>query len=64
VVAHGDDHIDTWDLVDRAAPSAIGEYLLDRPRDPLYRLAVSANAWKRRGALVASFWIIRHRGGS
>ncbi len=30
------DRIDDWDLVDRAAPSVIGGYLADKPRDPLY----------------------------
>jgi 3-methyladenine DNA glycosylase AlkD len=53
-------HIDTWDLVDRAAPRVIGEHLLDRPRDPLFALARSANPWERRTAIVACFWIIRH----
>jgi len=33
------DRIDTWDLVDRAAPHVVGGYLWDKPRDPLYRLA-------------------------
>jgi 3-methyladenine DNA glycosylase AlkD len=56
----GHDHIDTWDLVDRAAPRVIGQYLLDRPRDPLYLLARSTNLWERRTAVVASYWIIRN----
>jgi 3-methyladenine DNA glycosylase AlkD len=54
----GHEHIDTWDLVDRAAPRVVGEYLLDRPRDPLHRLARSSNRWERRTAVVASYWII------
>ncbi|MFC8193136.1 DNA alkylation repair protein [Cellulomonas sp. NPDC057328] len=58
----GHEHIDTWDLVDRAAPRVVGEFLLDRPRDPLHRLARSVNRWERRTALVASYWTIRHGG--
>ncbi|MFE0748068.1 DNA alkylation repair protein [Gordonia sp. NPDC058843] len=53
-------HIDTWDLVDRAAPRVVGEYLLDRSRSPLHALSRSSNPWERRTAIVASFWIIRH----
>ncbi|MEV2278662.1 DNA alkylation repair protein [Nocardiopsis sp. NPDC049922] len=53
-------HIDTWDLVDRAAPRVVGEYLLDRSRERLHRLARSTNPWERRTAIVACFWIIRH----
>lgn len=52
-------HIDTWDLVDRAAPRVIGDYLLHRSRAPLFDLARSANVWERRTAITASFWIIR-----
>jgi 3-methyladenine DNA glycosylase AlkD len=53
------DRIDTWDLVDRAAPRVIGWYLLDQPRDVLYRLAASENIWERRTAITAAFWLIR-----
>lgn len=54
------DHIDTWDLVDRAAPRVVGEYLLDRPKGPIHELSRSGNHWERRSAIVACFWIIRH----
>lgn len=60
IYMEGHQHIDTWDLVDRAAPRVVGEYLLDRPRDPLYRLAKSSNQWERRTAVVACYWLIRH----
>src|SRR5687768_430828 len=33
------DAIDTWDMVDRAAPHVVGRYLLNRSRDPLFELA-------------------------
>jgi 3-methyladenine DNA glycosylase AlkD len=53
------DRIDTWDLVDRAAPRVVGWYLIDEPRDVLYRLAASPDIWERRTAITASFWLIR-----
>jgi 3-methyladenine DNA glycosylase AlkD len=54
------DHIDTWDLVDRAAPRVVGWYLLDKPRDELHSLAVSADPWRRRTAITACFMLIRN----
>jgi 3-methyladenine DNA glycosylase AlkD len=54
------DRIDNWDLVDRAAPRVVGWYLLDKPRDPLYELAASADPWERRTAIPAPFWFIRN----
>ncbi|WP_086823714.1 DNA alkylation repair protein [Allokutzneria sp. NRRL B-24872] len=53
------DRIDSWDLVDRAAPRVIGWYLLDKPRDPLHALARSSDTWERRTAITATFWLIR-----
>jgi hypothetical protein len=53
------DRIDTWDLVDRAAPYVVGGYLFDRPRDPLYVLAASEHWWERRTAVVATYYFIR-----
>jgi len=37
------DRINNWDLVDRSAPYVVGGYLLDKPRDILYKLARSKN---------------------
>lgn len=53
------DRIDTWDLVDRAAPRVVGWYLLDKPRDVLFELARSPSIWERRTAITAAFWLIR-----
>lgn len=53
------DRIDTWDLVDRAAPHVVGGYLADKPRDPLYELAASPRWWERRTAIVATYYFIR-----
>jgi hypothetical protein len=54
------DRIDTWDLVDRAAPHVIGGYLWDKPREPLYRLAASAQWFERRTSIVSTWFFIRH----
>ena len=56
--------IDTWDLVDRAAPYVVGGYLSDKAREPLYVLARSA-AWPERrhvhrGDLSSSDWQVEH----
>ena len=53
------DLIDTWDLVDRSAIWVVGEYLVDRPRDVLYRLASSKRPMERRTAILSTFAFIR-----
>jgi 3-methyladenine DNA glycosylase AlkD len=53
------DRINTWDLVDVSAHQVIGGYLLDRPRDILYRLARSARWWERRIAMMATLTFVR-----
>lgn len=54
------DRIDSWDLVDRAAPYVVGGYLADKDREPLYRLARSHSLWERRTAIVATYYFIRN----
>lgn len=51
--------INNWDLVDRAAPHVIGGWLADKPRDVLYELASSSDPWRRRTAIVATWFFIR-----
>ena len=53
------DRIDTWDLVDRSAGWVVGEYLVDKPRDALDRLAASDRPMERRTATLATFAFIR-----
>ncbi len=48
------DRINNWDLVDLAAYYVVGRYLADKPRDILYKLALSKNLWERRTAIVAT----------
>jgi 3-methyladenine DNA glycosylase AlkD len=52
--------INNWDLVDCSAPAIVGGYLLERNREPLYRLARSESLWARRIAVLATFAFIRY----
>lgn len=52
--------INNWDLVDLSAPGIVGEYLKDKPRGDLYRLADSPLLWDRRIAVVSTFTLIRN----
>jgi 3-methyladenine DNA glycosylase AlkD len=53
------DRITTWDMVDRAAPSVVGGYLLGRPRTVLYELAEAAEPLRRRIAITAPLYFVR-----
>lgn len=52
--------INNWDLVDLSAPYIVGEYLKDKSRDDLYRLADSPLLWEQRIAVVATATLIRN----
>ena len=52
--------INNWDLVDLTAHKIIGNYLLDKPRNILYKLAHSKNLWQKRIAIIATFEFIRN----
>jgi 3-methyladenine DNA glycosylase AlkD len=54
-------HINNWDLVDLSAPNILGDYLLDRDRSVLYRLACSINLWERRISVMSTLTFIRRR---
>lgn len=51
--------INNWDLVDTSAPYILGDYLLSREKDILYRLANSSSLWERRIAIIATFACIK-----
>ena len=53
------DRINNWDLVDRAAPHVVGEFLIDGDRKVLDRLAGSDDPHERRTALVSTYAFIR-----
>ncbi len=51
--------INNWDLVDLTAPKTIGEYLLDKDKSILFKLASSKNVWDRRIAVMSTFPFIK-----
>ena len=53
-------HINNWDLVDLSAPQIVGQYLLDKNRDILYKLAESDLLWDNRIAIVSTLTFIRN----
>jgi len=53
-------NINNWDLVDLSAPNIVGDYLLDKPRDILYKLAQSNSLWEKRIAIISTFTFIKN----
>lgn len=51
--------INNWDLVDLSAPSIVGEYLIDKDRSVLYKLAESPCLWEQRISIVSTFAFIK-----
>ena len=51
--------VNNWDLVDTSAYKIVGEYLMDKNRAVLVKLANSKNIWERRIAIVSTFQFIR-----
>jgi 3-methyladenine DNA glycosylase AlkD len=52
--------INSWDLVDVSAHHIIGAFLVDKGKEPLYRLAKSMNLWERRISIISTFYFIKH----
>jgi len=52
-------NINNWDLVDISAPKVFGNFLFDKKKNVLYKLANSNNLWERRIAIVSTFDFIR-----
>lgn len=52
------DRINNWDLIDISCRDIIGRYLFDKPRKPLYNLAVSEDLWERRIAIISTAYFI------
>jgi 3-methyladenine DNA glycosylase AlkD len=52
-------NINNWDLVDLTAYKIVGEFLKDKQKDVLYKLAQSNNLWEKRIAIISCFAFIR-----
>jgi 3-methyladenine DNA glycosylase AlkD len=51
--------INNWDLVDLSAQHIVGDYLLERRRSVLTKLARSIDLWERRIAILSTYCFIR-----
>jgi len=51
--------VNNWDLVDLSADKIMGEYLMDKPRGVLHKLARSSSLWDRRIAILSTFAFIK-----
>ena len=54
------ENINNWDLVDLSAPRIIGDYLHNKDRSILSKLAKSNNLWERRIAILSTLNFIRN----
>jgi len=52
-------NVNNWDLVDLSAPRILGQYLLERDRKILYKLARSKNLWQKRIAIISTLTFIK-----
>lgn len=53
------EYVNNWDLVDVTCTHTIGEYLVNRDKEILYKLAKSKNLWEKRIAIVSTASFIR-----
>ena len=51
--------VNNWDLVDLSAPTLVGQFLADKPRDLLYDLAGRPSLWENRIAIVSTLHLVR-----
>ena len=51
--------INNWDLVDASAEYIVGDFLLNKGKNPIYRLAKSQNLWERRISIMSTFYFIK-----
>ena len=53
-------HINNWDLVDLSAPKIVGQHLLDREKEILYKYARSKKLWDKRIAILSTATFIKN----
>lgn len=53
--------INNWDLVDLSAPHIVGAFLVDKNKQPLYKLAKSNLLWERRISILATFYFLKNK---
>jgi len=50
--------VNNWDLVDLSAYKILGDYIKDRDRKIIYKLAKSKNLWEKRISIISTFAFI------
>ncbi len=53
-------NINNWDLVDLSSYHILGDYLLERDKSILYKLAKSDNLWERRISIISTYKFIKN----
>ncbi|MEK6917337.1 MAG: DNA alkylation repair protein [Nanoarchaeota archaeon] len=53
-------YINNWDLVDLSSHKIVGEFLVDKKRDILYKLASSNDLWEKRISMISTFAYIKN----
>src|SRR3989338_2649437 len=53
-------YVNNWDLVDLSADKIVCRYMIDKDKSILYKLAKSSNFWKRRIAIISTFYFIKN----
>ena len=53
-------YVNNWDLVDLTAHKIVGQYLEDKDRKVLYKLAKASNLWEKRIAMISCWGYIRN----
>ena len=48
------DRMNNWNIIDISCGHVVGGYLIDKPRDILYKLASSQIMWERRIAIIST----------
>ncbi len=51
-------NINNWDLVDVSAPNIVGHFLFDKDKKIIYNLVHSDDLWKKRIAILSTFYFI------
>lgn len=52
--------INNWDLVDLSAPKIMGNHLLNRDKQILYKFAHSKNLWEKRISIISTYSFIKN----
>lgn len=52
-------YINNWDLVDSSAEYIVGDFLIDKSKEPLINLSKSFDLWEKRISIIATFCYIK-----